>query len=377
MIDPITLTQSLIRCPSVTPHEAGALTLLEEILTSAGFTCTRIERGGVSNLFARWGEQSNQKTFGYNGHTDVVPVGDESAWSFPPFGAKISNGWIYGRGATDMKSSVAAFTAAAIDFVEKTPPKGSIVLTITGDEEGPAQDGTAAILDWMGENNERIDHCLIGEPTCPERLGDMMKIGRRGSITYFLTATGIQGHSAYPDRALNPVPALAELISKLSYYQLDDGSEHFEKSNLEVTTFDVGNPANNVIPQKANATLNIRFNNLHNAESLTEWLRSEINNFDSDVKIEFEAKLTGESFITPLGVLSELVTEAARAVTTITPKISTSGGTSDARFIQSHCPIIEFGLVGKRMHAIDERVSIDDVLNLTKIYHKILEGYFK
>lgn len=377
ILDPIKLTQDLIKCPSVTPADAGALDLLEGALKEAGFWCHRIERGGIQNLFARWGEKGNQRIFGYNGHTDVVPVGDEGAWEFPPFSAQIADEWIYGRGATDMKSSVAAFTAAAVDFVTSTPPEdGAIVLAITGDEEGDAKDGTRAILDWMRDTGERMDHCLIGEPTCAERLGDMMKIGRRGSITFYLRARGIQGHSAYPARARNPIPALSRLVSQLHDWVLDQGNSHFDPSNLEVTTFDVGNKANNVIPLEARATINIRFNNEHTAEGLTAWMTSMIAALETSVEIDFETRLTGESFLTPPGFLSDLVSEAAQRVTDLKPVLSTTGGTSDARMIKDHCPTIEFGLVGKRMHAVDERVAIRDVRELAEIYRHILALYF-
>ncbi|MDA9062280.1 succinyl-diaminopimelate desuccinylase, partial [Planktomarina temperata] len=243
MIDPAALTEDLIRCASVTPQEGGALQLLERLLTAHGFQCTRVDRGDVSNLFARWGQG---KTFGFNGHTDVVPVGDLKAWSVDPFGAEIRDGFLYGRGATDMKSGVAAFTAAAIDFVTESPPDGSVVLAITGDEEGPAKDGTVALLDWMQAQGERMDHCLVGEPTCPNVMGDMMKIGRRGSMNGYFTITGVQGHAAYPHRANNPLPAMARLMDQLSTATLDTGTAHFDASTLAVVTIDTGNPATNV-----------------------------------------------------------------------------------------------------------------------------------
>ena len=257
-VDPVQLTADLIRCPSVTPVEGGAIVLLQDLLTGAGFVCTRVDRGGVANLFARWGQGRNGRTFGFNGHTDVVPVGDTAAWSVDPFGAEIRDGVLYGRGATDMKSGVAAFAAAAIDFVRETPPDGSVVLAITGDEEGLATDGTVALLDWMKANNETIDHCLVGEPTCPEHIGDMMKIGRRGSMTAHFTVSGKQGHSAYPHRALNPLPAMVRLMDRLASHVLDEGTQHFDASTLAITTIDTGNPANNVIPAQCRGTVNIR-----------------------------------------------------------------------------------------------------------------------
>ncbi|MEM9716028.1 MAG: succinyl-diaminopimelate desuccinylase [Pseudomonadota bacterium] len=376
VLNPITLTADLVRCPSVTPNEGGAISLLETHLNAAGFACTRISRGGIENLFARWGAGANGRTFGYNGHTDVVPVGDATAWSHDPFGAVEEDGFIYGRGSVDMKSSVAAFTAAAIKFVTETPPDGSVVLTITGDEEGDAIDGTQAILDWMDANNERMDHCLVGEPTCPNIMGEMMKIGRRGSLTAFFTATGVQGHSAYPHLAENPVPVLAGLMADLAAMHLDDGSDHFDPSNLEVTTFDTGNPANNVIPGTCNATVNIRFNELHSSQSLIDMVTAKAKAAAGKVQIDVDFRVTGDSFITPPGELSDLVTTAVQAETGLTPKTSTSGGTSDARMVKNHCPVIEFGLVGQRMHAVDERVPIKDIETLSNIYHRILTNYF-
>lgn len=374
---PVELTARLVRCASVTPEEGGAITLLEDMLTAAGFACTRISRGGIENLFARWGDRANGRSFGYNGHTDVVPVGDPSDWRHDPFGAVIEDGFLYGRGSVDMKSSVAAFTCAAIRFVQETPPDGSVVLTITGDEEGDATDGTRAILDWMDGAGERMDHCLVGEPTCPEALGDMMKIGRRGSLTAYFAATGVQGHAAYPHLAENPVPALAGLMAELSAHVLDEGSAHFDHSNLEVTTFDTGNPANNVIPAKCQSTVNIRFNDLHSSQSLMDWLIERAAAHSGKVEIKVDFRVTGESFVTPPGELSELVSKAVLAETGLMPVASTTGGTSDARMIKDHCPTIEFGLVGKRMHAVDERVPVADIEKLSQIYHRILTNYFE
>ena len=274
-IDAADRTARLIQCPSVTPEEGGALVLLDALLTEAGFETFRADRGEISNLVARFGPKGHAKTFGFNGHTDVVPVGDPDDWAHPPFGATIENGKIFGRGAADMKSGVAAFVAAAIDFAKETPPDGAILITITGDEEDVAQDGTRAILDWMAENGEAMDVCLVGEPTCPNKLGDTIKIGRRGSMTGYFTATGVQGHSAYPHRAKNPVPALARLMDRLASHTLDEGTEHFDASTLAVTTFDTGNPANNVIPASCRATANIRFNDSHSSKSLTDWMLAE------------------------------------------------------------------------------------------------------
>ena len=375
MVDPAQLTADLIRCASVTPVEGGALTLLENRLSSYGFACTRVDRGAVSNLFARWGTGN---TFGFNGHTDVVPVGDFAAWTVDPFGAEIRDGFMYGRGATDMKSAVAAFAAAAMDFVSETPPDGSIVLAITGDEEGSAKDGTMALLDWMQANNENMDVCLVGEPTCPDVMGQMMKIGRRGSMNAFFTITGQQGHSAYPHRANNPLPAMARLVDQLSSSELDHGTEHFDASSLAVVTIDTGNTATNVIPAQTRTTINLRFNDTHSGASLTSWLQTHADAIATafGVDVSLETSISGESFITPPGALSDLVARAVQVETDRTPEVSTSGGTSDARFVQHHCPVVEFGLVGKTMHQVDECVEIIQIHQLKSIYTRILRDYF-
>jgi len=376
--DPVALTAELIRCPSVTPTEGGALQLLEKRLTAAGFDCTRVDRGEVSNLFARWGRKGANRTFGFNGHTDVVPVGDLAAWSKDPFCGEIENGWLWGRGATDMKSGVAAFVAAAIDFVTRTPPDGAIILAITGDEEGLSVDGTVALLDWMAQNNERMSACLVGEPTCPDKFGEMMKIGRRGSMTAYFTARGKQGHSAYPQRALNPLPAMAQLVTRLSDHVLDQGTDHFDASTLAFTTIDTGNTASNVIPAQCTATVNIRFNDAHSSASLTDWLRSEAAAVAAQTGVHFEmtTMVSGESFLTPPGALSDLVASAVEAETGLRPTLSTSGGTSDARFVKDHCPVVEFGLVGKTMHQVDERVEVAQIKALKDVYSRILRDYF-
>lgn len=377
-VDPVALTADLIRCPSVTPAEGGALTLLERALTDAGFTCTRVDRGGVANLYARWGNKAHRKSFGFNGHTDVVPVGDRAAWTVDPFGAVERDGILYGRGAVDMKSGVAAFAAAAIDFVRQTPPDGAVILAITGDEEGDAVDGTTALLDWMQKQAEAMSVCIVGEPTCPETLGDMIKIGRRGSMTAFLTATGVQGHSAYPHRAKNPVPALARLVDRLASATLDEGTEYFDPSTLAVTTFDTGNPANNVIPAACRATVNIRFNDTHTSEGLTTWLKHQAQSVaeESGIEITMTTKVSGESFLTPPGAFSDLVAGAVQRTTNQVPELSTTGGTSDARFVKNHCPVVEFGLVGKSIHAVDERVPVQDIHALKSVYTAILADYF-
>jgi succinyl-diaminopimelate desuccinylase len=376
--DPARLTADLIRCPSVTPEEGGALELLEQILSAAGFDCARADRGGISNLFARWGAKGHARTFGFNGHTDVVPVGDEAAWTVDPFGAEEKDGILYGRGATDMKSGVAAFAAAAIDFVQTTPPDGAVILTITSDEEGDALDGTTALLDYMQEQGEAMSVCLVGEPTCPNTMGEMIKIGRRGSLSAWFTVTGKQGHSAYPHRANNPLNAMARLMDRLASHELDQGTEHFDASTLAVVTIDTGNPATNVIPAQSRATANIRFNDAHSGASLTEWLRAEADKVEAEfgTTIDMQVKISGESFITPPGALSDLVSTAVAAETGVTPELSTTGGTSDARFVKSHCPVVEFGLVGKTMHQVDENVEIAQIHQLKAIYSRILKDYF-
>ena len=377
-LDPVQLTADLIRCPSVTPAEGGALQLLERVLTEAGYACTRVDRGQTANLFARWGMKGANKSFGFNGHTDVVPVGDLASWTRDPFGAEVVDGWMYGRGATDMKSGVAAFVAAAVDFVRDTPPDGAVILTITGDEEGDAVDGTPALLDWMATAGERMTHCLVGEPTCPETFGDMMKIGRRGSMTAFFTATGAQGHSAYPHRAKNPLSALVKLLTRLEAAPLDEGTAHFDASTLAITTVDCGNPATNVIPGRARATVNIRFNDAHTGASLTHWLHGHAAEVQAETGVLLETRVTisGESFATPPGVLSDLVAKAVEAETGRMPQFSTSGGTSDARFVKAHCPVVEFGLVGKTMHQVDERVEVAQITALKAVYGRVLRAYF-
>lgn len=377
-IDPVRLTADLIRCPSVTPVEGGALQMLQELLSQAGFTCTRVDRGGISNLFARWGDKGHGRSFGFNGHTDVVPLGDEAAWTMPPFGAEIKDGVMYGRGATDMKSGVAAFAAAAIDFVTDTPPDGAVILTITGDEEGDAIDGTTALLDHMAATGEKMDVCLVGEPTCPTTMGEMIKVGRRGSMSAWFTVTGKQGHSAYPHRANNPLNAMARLMDRLASHQLDQGTDHFDASTLAVVTIDTGNPATNVIPAQSSATVNIRFNDSHSGASLSSWLQSEVDRVTAEfgVSIEMKIKISGESFLTPPGALSDLVAGAVEAETGIKPELSTTGGTSDARFVKHHCPVVEFGLVGKTMHQVDECVPVEQITQLKSIYARILKDYF-
>ena len=378
-IDPVDLTAALVRCPSVTPHEGGALRLLQDLLGAAGFSCQRIDRNGTPNLFARWGDKDAAHRFGFNGHTDVVPIGDAAAWTHPPFSAHQADGWLYGRGATDMKSGVAAFVAAAVDFVTATPPAGAVIITITGDEEGPGKDGTIAILDWMDQMGERMDICIVGEPTSVTQIGDMIKIGRRGSMTARFEVIGKQGHSAYLHKALNPMPAMALLAHRLSSHVLDAGTAHFDPSTLSVTTIDTGNTASNVIPARSKMTVNLRFNDLHSGASLQDWLQGQADAVaaETGVRIEMDCQISGEAFLTLPGPLSGLVTRAIGQETNQNPVLSTSGGTSDARFVKDHCAVVECGLVGHRMHEVDERVWIDDIHALKRIYTRMLHSYFE
>lgn len=376
--DAADLTARLIRCPSVTPEDGGALVLLETLLSQAGFTCTRVDRNGTPNLFARWGEKGAARSFGFNGHTDVVPPGDLASWTHPPFSGTEIDGVIWGRGATDMKSGVAAFVAAAIDFVRDTPPDGAVILTITGDEEGTSRDGTIALLDWMRETGETMQVCIVGEPSNPETMGEMIKIGRRGSLTATITATGKQGHAAYPHRANNPLHALVRLLAGLTAAPLDRGTEHFDPSGLQITNIDCGNPASNVIPEKATAVVNIRFNDAHSGDSLTAMLRERAAALEAETGVRFgvEVFVSGESFLTQPGPFVDLVRDVVAGQTGVTPVLSTSGGTSDARFVKDMCPVLEFGLVGAFMHQVDERVPAAQVRQLKDIYQAILQRYF-
>lgn len=377
-VDPVDLTARLIRCPSVTPDEAGALTLLADLLSAAGFECTRVDRNGTANLFARWGAKGANKSLGFNGHTDVVPPGNAADWRFDPFSATEAEGKLWGRGACDMKSGVAAFVAAAVDHVRKTPPDGALVLTITGDEEGDATDGTVALLDWMAETGETISHCIVGEPTCPTVMGEMIKNGRRGSMNAKIVARGVQGHAAYPHRAKNPVSALVRLLDHLARFNLDDGNANFDPSTLALTSIDTGNPATNVIPAQSTAALNIRFNDLHTGESLSQWLHAEADKVAKETGVAFDLriKVSGESFVTNPGWFTDLVSDAVEVETGRRPVLSTSGGTSDARFVKSICPVVEVGLVGSSMHQVDEHVEIAHIQQLKAIYARIIAAYF-
>ena len=378
LCDPVELTASLVRCASVTPADDGALDILFKTLSEAGFECAWADRGGIRNLFARWGDKGHARSFGFNGHTDVVPIGDAAAWTQDPFGANIVDGILYGRGSTDMKSGVAAFVAAAVDMVNNAPPDGAIIIAITGDEEADAIDGTTALLDHMSSAGEQMSVCIVGEPTCPETMGDMIKIGRRGSMTAFFTVTGKQGHSAYPHRARNPLPPMVRLMDRLASHELDTGTDHFDASTLAVVTVDTGNPATNVIPAETKSTVNIRFNDTHTGQKLTDWMQEEAAAvaMEFDVQIDMRVKISGESFLTPPGALSDLVSKAVAAETGQVPELSTSGGTSDARFVKHHCPVVEFGLVGQSMHQVDEHVRVEHIEQLKSIYGRILGDYF-
>ena len=381
MIDPVELARDLIQCPSVTPVEGGALDLLQRTLEGMGFTCHRLlftEDGtpDVDNLYARLGE--SRPNFCFAGHTDVVPTGPVDEWSADPFAADIREGVLYGRGASDMKGAIAAFVAAVERVLEKGNPDGSISFLITGDEEGPSINGTRKMLGWLTERGEALDACIVGEPTNPERLGDMMKIGRRGSMNGFITVKGVQGHTAYPHLADNPAHRIVEMLHALTTKPLDEGSDHFQASTLQISSIDIGNPATNVIPANARAVFNIRFNDLHSSDSLTDWIRKTLDaSIGEGGEYELEVQVSGESFLTPPGKLSDVVSAACRSVLQLQPDLSTTGGTSDARFIKDYCPVVEFGLVGQTMHKIDERADVADIVRLTDIYESIITGYFK
>lgn len=380
--DPVALAQDLIRCPSVTPADAGALGVLERALAPLGFACERMRceapgTAAVDNLYARLG--TDGPNFCFAGHTDVVPPGDRAAWRFDPFGATVKDGVLYGRGAADMKSAIAAFVAATARHIARHGrPLGSISLLVTGDEEGPSVNGTKAVLAKLKETGERLDHCLVGEPTSSARAGDTIKIGRRGSLQVKLTVTGVQGHTAYPQNALNPIPILAELVRRLSAEPLDSGTAHFEPSTLVFSTFDVGNPANNVSPAEARAAFNVRFNDLHTPASLTRRIEKVAGEVGRELggEIAVEASASGPAFVTEPGPFIDLVSHAIARVTNVTPVLSTTGGTSDARFIKDHCPVAEVGLPGATMHKVDECMPVAEIEKLADIYEAILKAYF-
>ena len=379
-VDPVELARALIACPSVTPHDGGALGVLENALAGFGFTSHRLtfdEPGTepVDNLYARLGDGA--PNFCFAGHTDVVPVGDDAAWSLDPFGAEVVDDVLYGRGAVDMKGAIACFVAAVSRFLAARGGRfdGSISLLITGDEEAVAINGTRKVLEWMTEHGETIDACVVGEPTNRETLGDMIKIGRRGSISGTLTVRGTQGHVAYPQLADNPVPRMVTTLAALNGRVLDEGTEHFQPSNLEITTIDVGNAAGNVIPSEASAAFNIRFNDHHTGASLSEWLHATCAAHAGEHELSLHH--SGDAFLTPPGPFSALMSETVTRVLGAPPELSTTGGTSDARFIKDYCPVAEFGLVGQTMHQVDERVALKDLHALTDIYAAVLDAYFQ
>ncbi len=373
-VDPVDLARALIRRPSVTPADAGALDVLMEALKALGFECHRLPfgegEGKIDNLYARLG--TTAPNFCFAGHTDVVPVGD--GWTLDPFKADVIDGVLYGRGASDMKAAIACFVAAVARV--KHALKGSVSLLITGDEEGDAVNGTVRMLDWLKSKGETLDACLVGEPTNPNTLGEMIKIGRRGSLTAKLTAFGTPGHSAYPHLADNPIPRLMAMLHAVTAEPLDKGSAHFQPSTLVVTTIDVGNKATNVIPGAAMAGFNIRFNDLHTGDKLIAWLRATFDRVAGAQNYELTARISGESFLTPPGHLSNVVSGAVKAVLGVTPELSTTGGTSDARFIKNACPVCEFGMVGQTMHKADERCTLADIAKLTDVYAKVLTDFF-
>jgi len=367
-MDPLPLLQDLIRCPSVTPAEAGALRVLEAALAPLGFTCTRLRFGEVKNLFARRGKGGPHLCFA--GHTDVVPPGDPAGWSADPFGAELRGGLVYGRGATDMKGGIAAWVAAVARIPQDSP--GSLSLLITGDEEGPAINGTVKVLEWMEAHGHRPDMCLVGEPTSKAVLGDTIKIGRRGSLNAALTVHGTQGHSAYPQRADNPVHRLVRVLHRLTAEPLDAGSRWFEPSTLQVTSVDVGNAATNVIPAAAHAKLNIRFNDLHSSRSLEAHLRSALE--AEDARYDLDLSCSGESFLTQPGPFVEALRTATRQATGIEPTLDTGGGTSDARFIARYCPVAELGAVGTTMHKADECTPVAELRALADLYARVIQA---
>ena len=383
MSDALAIAQALLRCPSVTPADAGALGVLERLLGDAGFDVQRVtfsEPGAadIDNLYARIGSEAPHLSFA--GHTDVVPVGDEAAWTHGAFSGDVKDGLLYGRGAVDMKGGIAASVAAVLDYLAANggKPKGSISFLITGDEEGIAVNGTVKLLQWAAASGEKFDHCIVGEPSNVEVIGDTIKIGRRGSQSGTLIVDGVQGHVAYPHRASNPVPDIAALIVALSGDPLDAGNAQFQPSNLEFTSIDVGNTASNVIPAQARAKFNIRFNDHHTQESLRDLIDARLTvAVGNRIKAHIDWEpCNADSFVTKPGTFTDLVSAAIEEVTGRKPELNTGGGTSDARFITRYCPVIEFGLVGQTMHQVDERTPVSDLEKLTKIYRGVLDRYF-
>ena len=381
MIETLPLAQELIRKPSVTPRDEGALGVLQAALESLGFSCHRLSFGvgaaRVDNLYARLGAAA--PNFCFAGHTDVVPEGDPSDWTHDPFGGEVEDGILHGRGAADMKGAIAAFVSAGSTFLDRRGKDfgGSISLLITGDEEGDAINGTAKVLEWLDKRGEKLDMCLVGEPTHPEALGDMIKIGRRGSLTGKIIVQGIQGHTAYPHLADNPIHRLVRMLAAITSTEIDDGTEHFQATTLQVSTVDVGNPASNIIPARASATFNSRFNDLWSGETLEAWIRER---FDTALcageQYDLSIRVSGESFLCPPGPFSDAIADAVEAELGRRPALGTTGGTSDARFLHKYCPIAEFGAIGKSMHKVDEQMPVADLEALMRIYVRVLDKLF-
>ena len=385
-LNPIKLTQALVKCQSITPKDDGALLIVQDHLSSMGFDCSPLLFSGngsyeVKNLFATIGADGPHLAFA--GHTDVVPPGNESSWKHPPFSAIIEDDKLYGRGTEDMKSNIACFISATEQFLKKNGKNfgGKISFIITGDEEGEAINGTPQIMEWTKKQNIKIDHCLVGEPTSNAKIGDKVKIGRRGSVNFFLTVKGVQGHTANGHRAQNPVHCLTKLITNILQKPLDEGNEFFLPTAIQIPTFDVGNPAHNVIPEYASATINIRFNDLHTPESLIQWLNEKIDSIFTNLEnatCKVEHEISARSFLNKPGNLSKIVAKSVSQATgrNEEPELATDGGTSDARFIKNYCEVIELGIRNQTLHQVDEFVFLDDLNELTKIYYKILENYF-
>jgi succinyl-diaminopimelate desuccinylase len=368
--DPLPLAQAMIRCNSVTPADGGSQAVLAQALQSLGFTVTHLRYGEIENLFARIGTGGRHLCFA--GHTDVVPVGAAN-WRDDPFGGEVRDGVLYGRGACDMKGAIAAFVAGVAQHLQENPLNGSISFLITGDEEGPAIDGTVKVLEWMKAHDQIPDFCLVGEPTCPVKLGDMVKIGRRGSVNMKIEVFGTQGHVAYPHRADNPVHRLLRALHALTSAPVDAGTDWFEPSSLQVTSIDVGNIATNVIPASASAMLNIRFNEKHSGASLIAWVKATVAQHAE--RFEVDTSISGESFVTKPGPMVDILREAILGATGVDPKLDTGGGTSDARFIANYCPVAEFGLVGATMHQTDERVPVGELRALARIYRGVIAAF--
>lgn len=381
IFDALELSKEVISCPSITPVDEGALDVLEKALKSLGFECRRMvfsENGtaDVDNLYARYGTKS--PNFCFAGHTDVVPPGDIDSWKSHPFKPEVRDGILYGRGVVDMKAAIACFVAAVSEYLATNKPEGSISLLITGDEEGISINGTKKVLEALAKEGEKIDACIVGEPSNPEIIGQMIKIGRRGSITFKLAVWGQQGHVAYPHLADNPVSRILKILHALDTHNLDNGNDYFQPSNLEVVTIDVNNPADNVIPQMAKAVFNIRFNDEHTSTSLIKWIESICESAfeEGDAKFQLEYRVSGESFLTQPGRLSEIVSDSVKEITGLTPELSTTGGTSDARFIKNYCPVVEFGLTNKTAHKVDECAPVADIYKLKDVYKEVISRYF-